>query len=54
MAAFKTHGVQIDELPAGDQQKMRELATTIAEKNTANIGSEFMKLLQGELAKLRK
>jgi TRAP-type transport system periplasmic protein len=54
MAAFRSHGVQIDELPAADQQKMREIAVTISEKNAASIGPEFMKLLHGELAKLRK
>jgi tripartite ATP-independent transporter DctP family solute receptor len=54
MMGFKEHKMQIDELPAGDLQKMREVATAIAVKNTPNIGPEFMQLVQGELAKLRK
>ena len=54
IAGFKEHKVQIDELPPADLQKMREVATKIAEKNTPNIGPEFMKLVQEELAKLRK
>jgi TRAP-type transport system periplasmic protein len=54
LAEIKGKGVIVNELNAQEEERMREQAKPVWEKHAATIGPETVKLIQDELAKVRK
>ncbi len=53
LAELKTKGMQVNELAAQEQERMRERAKPIYEKHAQTIGQETVKRMNDELARIR-
>lgn len=51
---LKTKGMAVNEISAAEQARMRDRVKPVYEKNATVIGEDTVKLMQAELAKLRK
>lgn len=51
---LKKAGMQVSELPAAEQAKLREKMKPVIDKHTATVGEATVRELMSELAKLRK
>jgi TRAP-type transport system periplasmic protein len=54
LAKMKGEGVVVNELNAQEAERMREQAKPVWEKHAATIGPDTVKMMQDELAKIRK
>ena len=51
---LKKAGMQVTELPAAEQAKLREKMKPVIDKHTATVGEATVRDLMAELARLRK